>query len=52
MMCRKNFGRGIHTLMFVEERANIAGKLSVIDFPGGVQRSGGLLIGTAYLLPA
>ena len=51
MVCRKNFGRGIHTLMLVEEGAHIAGKLPVVGLPGGVQRSGGLLIGAAYLLP-
>lgn len=52
MMRRKNFGRGIHTLMLVEERANILGKLPVVRFPGGVQRICGLFIGTAYFLPA
>ncbi len=52
MVCRKNFWRGIHALMLVEERANILGKLPVFRLPGGVQRIGGLLIGTAYLLPA
>lgn len=52
MVCRKNFGRGIHTLMLIEEGPHVIGKLPVIGLPGGVQRSGGLLIGTAYLLPA
>lgn len=48
----KDFGSSIHTLMLVEERANILGKLAVVGLPGGVQRVGGLFIGTAYLLPA
>ena len=52
MVCRKNFGCSIHPLMLVEERANILGKLPVVGLPGGVQRIGGLLIGTAYLAPA
>ena len=52
MVCRKNFGCGVHALMLVEERANILGKLPVVRFPGGIQRICGLLIGTAYLLPA
>lgn len=52
MVRRKNFGRGIHTLMLVEKGANIAGKLPVVRLPGVVQRIGGLPIGTAYLLPA
>ncbi len=52
MVRSKNFGRGIHTLMFVEKYAHIARKLSVVSLPGRVQRSGGLFIGTAYLLPA
>lgn len=52
MVSCKNFGRGIHTLMLVEEGAHIAGKFPVVGLPGGVQRSGGLLIGAAYLLPA
>ena len=52
MVCRKNFGCGVHALMLVEERANILGKFPVFRFPGGVQRSGGLFIGSANLLPA
>ena len=34
MVRRKNFGRGIHTLMLVEERANILGKLPVARLSG------------------
>ena len=52
MSCSKNFGRGIHTLMLVEEGSHIAGKLPVVRLPGGLQRICGLLIGTAYFLPA
>ena len=47
----KNFGRGIHIQVLVEECANILGEFLVIRLPGGVQRIGGLFIGTAYLLP-
>ncbi len=36
VVCRKNFGCGVHALMLVEERANILGKLPVVCFPGGV----------------
>ena len=52
MMRSEHFGRSIHTLMLFEERANILGKFPVFRFPGGVQRSGGLFIGSANLLPA
>ena len=52
MMRGERLGRGIHTLMLVEERANILGKLTVVGLPGGVQRISGLLISMAYLLPA
>lgn len=52
IMCCKNFRRGIHALMLVEEGANILGKLPVLRLPGSVERIGSLLIGTAYLLPA
>ena len=52
MVRRKHFWRCIHTLMLVEERANILRKLPVVRLPGGVQRSGGLFIGSANLLPA
>ena len=38
MVCRENFGRGIHTLMLVEEHANIFGKLPVVSLPGDAQR--------------
>jgi hypothetical protein len=38
--------------MLVEECPNILGEVSVIGLSGGVQRISGLLIGTAYLLPA
>ena len=52
MVCRKNFGCGVHALLLVEERANIFRKLKVVSLPGAVKRIGGLLIGTAYFLPA
>ena len=52
MVRSKNFWRGIHTLMLVEEGAHITCKLPVFGLPGGVQRRRGLFIGTAYLLPA
>ena len=52
MIRRKHLWCSIHALMLVEERANILGKLAVVRLPGGVQRIGGLFIGTAYLLPA
>lgn len=48
----KDFRRSIHALMLVEEGANIAGKLPVAGLSGGVEGSGGLFIGTAYLSPA
>ena len=51
MVGSEHLGRGIHALMLVEESAHIACKLSVVGLPGGVQRSGGLFIGTAYLAP-
>ena len=48
----ENLGRGIHAFMFVEEGANIASKLPIVGLSGGVERIGGLFIGTAYLAPA
>lgn len=52
MVRRKDFGSSIHALVLVEEPAHIACKFPVVALPGGVQRSGGLFIGTTYLLPA
>ena len=51
MVGSEHLGRGIHALMLVEEGAHITGKRSVVGLPAGVQRSGGLFIGTAYLAP-
>ena len=51
MVRGKHLWRRIHAPMSFQEGANIAGKLPVIDLPSGVQCSGGLFIGTAYLLP-
>ena len=51
MVGSEHLGRGIHALMLVEEGTHITGKLSVVGLSGGVQRSGGLFIGTAYLSP-
>ena len=48
----KDFGGGIHILVFREEAAHIACKLPVFGHPGGVQRSGSLFIRAAYLSPA
>lgn len=51
MMPGKDFGRGVHLGMLVEESANVTRKLLVVGLPGGVQRSGSLFIRAAYLLP-
>ena len=51
MVRSKSFRGGIHSLMLVEEPADIARKLAVASRPGSVKRSGGLSVCRSYLLP-
>jgi hypothetical protein len=51
MVRSKNFGRGVHALMLVEEPTNIACKLPVVGLSGGVQRSGRLTASRSYFPP-
>lgn len=52
MMLGKDFGRGVHVGMLVEEAANVTCERSVISLPGRIQRSGRLAVGVADPLPA
>ena len=52
MMRSKDFGRGVHVGMLVEEPANVTRERPVFGLPGSIQRNRHLLIGMAYLLPA
>ena len=52
MVRGKNFGRGAHLRMSIEESANVTRERSVFGLPGRIQRSRCLLICMAYLLPA
>ena len=47
----KDFRRGIHPLMLVEEPTHIVCKVPVVGLPRGVQRGGSLAVGAAYRLP-
>ena len=48
----KDFGRGVHVGMLVDESANVVRKRPVVNLPGRIQRGSRLLIGMEYLLPA
>src|SRR3546814_5009945 len=52
MVGSEHLGRCIHALMLVEESTHVTSKRPVFGLAGGVQRSGSLFIGTAYLSPA
>ena len=52
MVRGKNFGRGIHLRMLVEESANIARKRPVFGLPSPIQRNCRLAVSVADLLPA
>jgi hypothetical protein len=51
MMGGKNFGRGVHALMLVEETTNTVGQVAVVGLSGGVQRSGCLTVSRSYFAP-
>ena len=44
MMRGKDFGRGVHVGMLLEESANVTRERSVFGLPGRIQRSRCLLI--------
>ena len=48
----KDFGRGVHVGMLVEESANVTRERPVFGLPGRIQRSRRLAIGITYNLPA
>ena len=52
MMPSKDFGRGVHVGMLVEESANVTRERPVFGLTGRIQRNRRLLIGVAYHLPA
>ena len=52
MMTCKNFGRGFHVLMLVEEPANVLRERPVFGLTSRIQRNRRLLIGMAYRPPA
>ena len=52
MMRGKDFGRGVHFGMLVEESANITRERPVFGSPGRIQRYRGLAVGMAYRQPA
>ena len=52
MMPGKDFGRGVHVGMLVEESANVTSERPVVGLTGRIQRKRRLAVGMAYLLPA
>ena len=52
MMPGKDFGRGVHVGMLVEESANVTRERPVFGLTGSIQRDRRLPVGVAYRLPA